>query len=36
MTDFNTIINQATLPTAILLLIMAIVVTLMQRNIHRK
>ncbi len=39
MTDFNTLINQATIPIAILLLVMAIVVTLMQRNIkelHKK
>jgi len=39
MIDFNAIINQATIPIAILMLIMAVVVTLMQRNIkdiHKK
>ena len=34
--DLNTIFNNAAIPTAVIILIMAIVVTLMQRNIHRK
>jgi preprotein translocase subunit SecG len=36
MIDFNTVLNQATVPIAILMIAMAIVVTLMQRNLHKK
>src|SRR5262245_10938820 len=36
MMDLNTLFNNATIPLAVVIVAMAIVVTLMQRNIHRK
>lgn len=36
MIDINTLFNNATIPLAIVIIAMAIVVTLMQRNMHRK
>lgn len=36
MIDINILFNNATIPLAVVIAAMAIVVTLMQRNIHRK
>jgi hypothetical protein len=36
MIDMNTLFNNATIPLAVVVIAMAIVVTLMQRNTHRK
>jgi hypothetical protein len=36
MIDINALFNNATIPLAVVIVAMAIVVTLMQRNIRRK